>query len=189
MRPARTILLTLLFSAITLAQQSVRDEAGTPVPAANAKLISDNQLLAETSTTPDGTFEFASPTSFSSSFPAVARSLDATARRQATTSVGLTVPRDTFARGHTMQFFVSWTIKPEHRDAATARFVETGGLPPAGVKMVGRWHFAEGREGLAIAESDDAVAIGKWTYAWFDLLSFRIVPIVDDEGFKVVLGG
>jgi hypothetical protein len=88
-----------------------------------------------------------------------------------------------------MQFFVSWKIKPEHRDAATARFVETGAPPPDGVKMLGRWHFTEGREGFLIAESADAVAIGKWTHAWTDLLSFRIVPIVDDEGFKEVLGG
>ena len=88
-----------------------------------------------------------------------------------------------------MQFLVSWTIKPEHRDAATARLVETGGLPPGGAKMLGRWHFAESREGFLIAESDDAIAMSKWTYAWSDLLSFRIVPIVDDEGFKSVLGG
>lgn len=88
-----------------------------------------------------------------------------------------------------MQFFVSWTIKPEHRDAASARFAETGGLPPDGVKMLGRWHFAQSREGFLIAEASDAVAIGKWTYGWSDLLSFRITPIVDDEGFKAVLGG
>lgn len=88
-----------------------------------------------------------------------------------------------------MQFYVGWTVNPEHRDAATARFAETGALPPAGVKMVGRWHFAEGRSGFLIAESNDAVAIGKWTQAWTDLLTFRVVPIVDDEGFKAILGG
>lgn len=88
-----------------------------------------------------------------------------------------------------MQFYVSWTTNPEHRDAASARFAETGGLPPAGVKMLGRWHFTEGRSGFLIAESSDAVAIGKWTQAWSDLLTFRVVPIVDDEGFKTILGG
>lgn len=88
-----------------------------------------------------------------------------------------------------MQFFVSWTVNPERRDSATARFLETGGLPPAGVKMIGRWHFAQGREGFLIAEASDAVGIGKWTQAWSDLLTFRITPIVDDEGFKAVLGG
>lgn len=88
-----------------------------------------------------------------------------------------------------MQFLVSWDVAEDNRDAATARFVETGALPPEGVKMLGRWHTAEGREGVLIAESDDAVAIAKWTNQWTDLLTFRVVPIVDDEGFKQVLGG
>ncbi len=88
-----------------------------------------------------------------------------------------------------MQFLVSWDISEDNRDTATARFVETGALPPEGVKMIGRWHLAEGREGFLVAEADDAVAIGKWTNQWTDLLTFRVTPIVDDEGFKAVLGG
>lgn len=88
-----------------------------------------------------------------------------------------------------MQFLLSWDIAEDNRDAAVARFVETGALPPEGVTMLHRWHLAEGREGFAIAEADDAVAIGKWTNQWTDLLTFRIVPIVDDEGFKKVLEG
>ena len=88
-----------------------------------------------------------------------------------------------------MQFLVSWDISEDNRDAATARFVETGALPPEGVTMIGRWHLTEGREGFLIAETDDAVSIGKWTNQWTDLLTFRVVPIVDDEGFKQVLEG
>ena len=38
-----------------------------------------------------------------------------------------------------MTFVAAWTFKPECRKAVEARFKETGGLPPEGVKMLGRW--------------------------------------------------
>ena len=88
-----------------------------------------------------------------------------------------------------MLFVVHWEFAPENRDAANARFKETGGMPPEGVKMLGRWHFAEGGEGLCVCETDDAVLLGKWAQDWSDLLSFRIVPVNDDEGVLKVLGG
>ncbi len=37
-------------------------------------------------------------------------------------------------------------------NAAVARFLETGGAPPEGVKMLGRWHGMNG-QGFAISES------------------------------------
>jgi hypothetical protein len=88
-----------------------------------------------------------------------------------------------------MQFLISWDVAEDNRDAANARFLETGAPPPEGVTMVGRWHLAEGREGFLIAETDDAIALAKWTNQWTDLLTFRVVPIVDDEGVQQVLGG
>ena len=88
-----------------------------------------------------------------------------------------------------MLFCVQWRIMPETRDAAQARFQETGGPPPDGVKMLGRWHFAAGLEGLAICEAESAVALGKWTQQWSDVLKFRISPVNDDQGVITVLGG
>ena len=44
-----------------------------------------------------------------------------------------------------MLFHIAYQISPEKRDAAQARFKETGGGPPDGVTMVGRWHSAGGR--------------------------------------------
>ena len=31
-----------------------------------------------------------------------------------------------------MLFIVSWTARPEHRNAAIERFLKTGGMPPEG---------------------------------------------------------
>ena len=79
-------------------------------------------------------------------------------------------------------------MAPDIRDATNARFLETGGPPPAGVTMLGRWHFVEGGEGFCICETDDAAALATWTQQWSDLLEFRITPVLDDEKMATVLG-
>ena len=67
--------------------------------------------------------------------------------------------------GKIMLFIDRWEISQTARKAAIERFLKTGGAPPAGVKMLGRWHTADGDYGFAIAETDDAQAIGKWALA------------------------
>jgi len=86
-----------------------------------------------------------------------------------------------------MLFLVEWKYKPEHRDAVNKRFKETGGPPPAGIEMIGRWHYASGRQGMLICKTDSAVALGKWTLDWTDFLDFQIHPVNDDEGVIEVL--
>lgn len=88
-----------------------------------------------------------------------------------------------------MHFMIIWTFKPEHSEDAIARFTETGATPPEGVKMLARWHDVSGRRGFAIAQTDDAVAASKWCYQWSDLLSFEVIPVLDDEQLAQVLGG
>ena len=86
-----------------------------------------------------------------------------------------------------MLFAVHWTFDPDHRDKANARFQETGGPPPAGVKMLGRWHSLGEGSGFCVCETDDPVALGKWMQQWSDLLEFRLQPVVDDEGVSKIL--
>jgi Domain of unknown function (DUF3303) len=88
-----------------------------------------------------------------------------------------------------MQFMTIWTFRPEHSRAASDRFVETGGQPPDGVKMVARWHDVAGGRGFAIAEADDPAAISAWCRHWSDLLTFEIVPVINDEQLARVLAG
>ena len=54
--------------------------------------------------------------------------------------------------------------------------------------MQGRWHSAAGRVGFLVAESSDAVAIGKWMHEWTDLLSFEITPVLTDAEVAEVIG-
>jgi hypothetical protein len=86
-----------------------------------------------------------------------------------------------------MLFIVHWTIPRENRQAAIQRFLDTGGAPPEGVTMLGRWHTADGEYGCAIAESDDPQALAKWSLAWNDLLPMDVRPALDDAGIGAVL--
>jgi hypothetical protein len=80
-----------------------------------------------------------------------------------------------------MLFIVTWTARPEHRNAALERFVKTGGKPPEGVKFIGRWHAVGRITGFAIAESNDLALIQKWALDWSDLLSMDVYPALTDE--------
>ena len=86
-----------------------------------------------------------------------------------------------------MLFVLRWTIPHTSREDAVERFMEGGGAPPDGVKMLSRYHSADGEYGFAIAEASDAVALGKWTMAWNDLLIIDTRPVLDDEGLAEVL--
>ena len=86
-----------------------------------------------------------------------------------------------------MLFIVRWEIPQVSRKAAIQRFMETGGAPPDGVKMLTRWHSADGEFGFAVAETNDAQALTKWSLAWNDLLPMDVRPAVDDAGLGAVL--
>ena len=86
-----------------------------------------------------------------------------------------------------MLFMVHWTIPQENRKAIIQRFLETGGAPPEGATLLGRWHTADGAYGFAIAESNDPQALAKWSIAWNDLIPMDVRPALDDKGIGEVL--
>ena len=59
-----------------------------------------------------------------------------------------------------MQFMVKYNVAPEYRDQVQQQFKATGGLPPEGVEMLGRWHNAPSLCGYILCETDNPVAIG-----------------------------
>lgn len=84
-----------------------------------------------------------------------------------------------------MKFTVSWSINPAHRRDANARFLETGGGPPDGIEMLGRWHGGEG--GFVLAETGDVKALYEWLGQWNDLLDFKVTPVMDDADAAEVI--
>jgi hypothetical protein len=86
-----------------------------------------------------------------------------------------------------MHYMVIWEFGPDHSLDATARFMETGAQPPEGAIMHSRWHDVAANRGFAITETDDVTNIAKWVRQWHDLLSFEIVPVINDEQMAEVL--
>jgi hypothetical protein len=85
-----------------------------------------------------------------------------------------------------MKFTVKWNIPKGSVVDAEARFLKTGAVPPAGVKMIGRWHGMSGG-GVLIAETSDAKALYSWLSYWNDLLEFETTPCLDDAEAGEVL--
>lgn len=88
-----------------------------------------------------------------------------------------------------MQFMATYSMRPEQRDAAIARFLKTGAAAPKGVKIVGRWHSAGLHDGFVLCEADDAEAAARLSHEWADLLTIDVVPVLDDTQLGRVLSG
>lgn len=78
-----------------------------------------------------------------------------------------------------MKFIVTYKIPKTSVVESQQRFLKTGGAPPEGVKMIGRWHGMSGA-GVVIAETNDAKALFSWLNYWNDLLEFETTPCVED---------
>lgn len=86
-----------------------------------------------------------------------------------------------------MYFMSIYTFNSANRDAVVARFKETGGAPPDGIKVLARWHDVGGLRGYTICEADDPIAISKWSYRWTDLMKIEAFPVLNDEQLVKVL--
>ncbi|MCZ6889547.1 MAG: DUF3303 family protein [Gammaproteobacteria bacterium] len=87
-----------------------------------------------------------------------------------------------------MLFHITYEMEPSSRNDAQGVFSETGGPPPDGVEMIGRWHCAAGLKGYLIADTNDAEAIAKWMQDWTHLIRFDIDPVIGDEEMARVIG-
>jgi hypothetical protein len=78
-----------------------------------------------------------------------------------------------------MKYISSWKLPPNLIDSAIEKFLKTGGVPPEGIKMLGRWHGMNGT-GFAISESDDAKAMYQWCAQWANVMEITVTPCVED---------
>jgi hypothetical protein len=88
-----------------------------------------------------------------------------------------------------MKFILSFSWKPntQTRDEGIARFRKTGGQPPAGVKLLGRWTRADFSGGFDLLESADSQALAEFALTWSDLMELTIVPVLEDQELSEVL--
>ena len=88
-----------------------------------------------------------------------------------------------------MRFMLTFAIKPEARgrDEAIARFKATGGQPPKGAKLLGRWTAADFSGGFDLLETDDPQGLAEFALMWSDLMELSITPVVEDGPLAEVL--
>jgi hypothetical protein len=88
-----------------------------------------------------------------------------------------------------MKFMMTFDWQPDTatRSEAVARFRKNGGLPPQGVKLLGRWTRADLSGGFDLLESDDAKALADFSLMWNDLMHHTIVPVLEDGQLAAVL--
>jgi hypothetical protein len=87
-----------------------------------------------------------------------------------------------------MKFMLTFSWKPDtpERAEAISRFRKTGGQPPAGAKLLGRWTRADMAGGFDLIESDDPQALAEFALQWSDLMELTIVPVVEDAQLSEV---
>ena len=85
-----------------------------------------------------------------------------------------------------MKFLVSWSLPQATFRPAVARFLQGGGAPPAGVKLIGRWHGMSGF-GFAVVETTDAKALYAWVAEWSEYLPLQTTPVLEDADAGAVL--
>jgi hypothetical protein len=88
-----------------------------------------------------------------------------------------------------MKFMLTFAIRPEAkgRDEAIARFLKTGGRPPKGADLVGRWTAADFSGGHVLLDSNDPQALVEFSLMWSDLMDLKIVPVLEDAALAPVL--
>jgi len=88
-----------------------------------------------------------------------------------------------------MRFMVTFAWKPDEqtRNEGIERFKTTGGLPPKGAKLLGRWTRADSSGGFVLLESDDPKSLAMFAHSWGDLMELTIVPVLEDETLVEVL--
>ena len=87
-----------------------------------------------------------------------------------------------------MKFMLTFSFKPDQRrDEAIARFKKTGGQPPKGARLLGRWVRADFSGGFDLLESDDVQALTEFALRWSDVMELAIVPVLEDAALVEVL--
>lgn len=88
-----------------------------------------------------------------------------------------------------MKFMMTfhWNPDTKNQDEGIARFRKTGGQPPKGATLLGRWTRADFSGGFDLLESDDPQALAEFALMWSDLMELTITPVLEDEQLSEVL--
>ena len=86
-----------------------------------------------------------------------------------------------------MKFITTWKFLPGAVPTAAKQFLATGGEPPEGSKILGRWHFCDLSGGVVLVETDDPRSAYETSVQWSDSIEFNTTPVVEDEEIGPIL--
>jgi hypothetical protein len=81
----------------------------------------------------------------------------------------------------------NWTPNAQKRAEGIARFQKTGGLPPEGVRLLGRWTKADLSGGFDLLETEDSKKLIEFAYMWGDLMDLSVFSVSEDNEISEAL--
>jgi hypothetical protein len=93
------------------------------------------------------------------------------------------------ARGGCHEIHAYVHLVPRHKDSRRGhrQVQKTGGLPPKGATLLGRWTHADFSAGYDLLESDDPQALAEFAMMWSDVMQIKIYPVLEDAALGEVL--
>lgn len=85
-----------------------------------------------------------------------------------------------------MKYLVQWSFPHDTFRQSVQRFLKTGGEPPSGVTLIGRWHGMNGK-GCAVVEASDPTALFGYVAEWMEFIAIEATPLVEDAEAAQVL--
>lgn len=86
-----------------------------------------------------------------------------------------------------MKLMSVYTVRTGCVPDAVNRFLSTKGAPPAGVKLLDRWHKTDSSGGYALFESDSPAALFEASAMWTDVLETHSNLVVEDAEAAPIL--
>jgi len=86
-----------------------------------------------------------------------------------------------------MKVMSTYSIRPGCVKEAVNRFLGGKASPPAGVKIIGRWHKTDSSGGYTLMESDNATAMFEFAASWSEVLELHSTIVLDDAEAGPVL--
>ena len=86
-----------------------------------------------------------------------------------------------------MKFISTWSLRKATIPEAIRRFLAAGGKPPAGVKLLGRWHRSDASGGFSLYETNDPAALFAHAAEWAPYLEIHTSMVLEDADVGPIL--
>ncbi len=84
-----------------------------------------------------------------------------------------------------MKYMIYWRIQEDKRHDALKGFSAMNSADDepglSALNFIGRWHDVVGFTGVAIVETDDPKALGRWLLNWNHICNIEATPVLDDN--------